>query len=107
LESPSFPPRQITDAINTTVRVAFKQQHVYVSRTLLKAGALRSATARCIVLRMTKQQHEEPTKRVMLNLPASVSDALRQAAQAKRWSMSLAGRVAVEHWLAEQDARAA
>jgi hypothetical protein len=86
-----------------TARLAHNQSGRRVREAyVLAVGTLRPATAHSTMLRMTKQ-HEEPTRRVMLNLPASVSEALRQAAQAKRWSMSLAGRVAVEQWLAERE----
>jgi hypothetical protein len=61
---------------------------------------LRRDTARSIVLHMTKQ---EPIERVMLNLPASVSDALKQAAQTERRSISMMGRLVLEQWMAERE----
>lgn len=64
-------------------------------------GTLRSATARSMVLHMTKR--DEPIERVMLNLPASVSDALRQAAQTEKRSVSMMGRLVLEQWKAERE----
>jgi hypothetical protein len=80
---------------------------VYAKRTWWESfvkrafGALRLATGRSTMLHMTKR--DEPIERVMLNLPASVSDALRQAAQTEQRSVSMMGRLVLEQWKAERE----